>query len=1196
MKKNYLFILMIAISAIQASAQSYSTPHKFRYRQNMTEKELYDMEFLQNMGKEDWQQFTQDPRFNADKVIALKTEWKKNHRKEHGTPKSSQTAGQTNCYWIEPTSDWEHPNTIQWPGSPGNSTDNYSSAISLGWNFNYFGQNFNQVVLTTKGTIALGNAGYIDFTPSAFPDPLASETNVQHDHICGFWTDFDFGAIGDLYYSLTPERLIVTYVNVGYWPNHDDLYNTFQMIITPDGSNFIGGGNNVRFTYLDMQFANSQISGASSGCGATNNLANVGCDRLSGTQHYAFGRFNICGSEQYNGPYGVNANQQDGVDWLDGRVIDFNTSVSNFNNNQPPVPVGEACDTITMCIGETFHMNLAFTSPESTQSTSIAWTQSGTGFSATATSGNAAILNNATFVASAANVGTNTVTITATDNGTPAASTVATYVFLVDDVVPPAISIDGVLTICAGQETELTASAGFDSYEWSNGLAGPTTTIDDPGAVTVVGHYGLCSSIATVNVDVTPYFIPQLVGGNTPIEVCPGIDTVVCVIGDYATYSWEIYPGYDGEFVAGTALDGPCAEVTGNVNGNYAIYVTDSTGCQGFNIKLVNTTPVFPCESNDLNNGPKCDGLEPLSFCGYTVPAEDNLVVYGLSTSQNGWQGSYINVYLYPADGGPMETYFFTTFGSLNVFDDVMIGAGDSIAIEYFSNNATNNNSLWVFNCGQNSPTIINGPLSDGIVWSALSTCYPSALPGTWSVTGPAGWSFSDNTQMTTVFTPGQYGEYELCFNNPTCAYDYCYNVVYTAPPTISLTPSTDVLLCDNESIEASAIVSDLANNATITWSGQGVVQNADEVTAAVGPYTGYTNTAVTINVENACGSATASFDVTHQPLAPEPSLNPVPLCANGSVTLDPIPAAQENSALQYDWNPGTSSGSTLTVTQAGTYSVMVFNNCDTSQTATVDIALVPAATITNVSPSNILECEDLTVPLQVQYANGVAYTVAWTGPVNATTNQITADQDGQYCYNITDIFGCNTSTNGCIQVEISSAPTVNSGSTELLALCPRECKQLELISPAEDTIFSWATTCNTYPITSNSGTINYCADNVPVECLGTPIVITGTVTNLCGAAQASWNIQSNACELTVPNIFTPNGSSENESFYIKGLENYTKANLQIFDRWGKLVYESENYKNDWRAQEMSEGTYYYILTLPYGIKTEYKGYVQIAR
>ncbi|MFM7310800.1 MAG: hypothetical protein ACKOZY_09340, partial [Flavobacteriales bacterium] len=108
MKKNYLFILMIAISAIQASAQSYSTPHKFRYRQNMTEKELYDIEFLQNMGKEDWQQFSQDPRFNADKVIALKTEWKKNHRKEHGTPKSSQTAGQTNCYWIEPTSDWEH--------------------------------------------------------------------------------------------------------------------------------------------------------------------------------------------------------------------------------------------------------------------------------------------------------------------------------------------------------------------------------------------------------------------------------------------------------------------------------------------------------------------------------------------------------------------------------------------------------------------------------------------------------------------------------------------------------------------------------------------------------------------------------------------------------------------------------------------------------------------------------------------------------------------------------------------------------------------------------------------------------------------------------------------------------------------------------------------------------------------------------
>ena len=153
-----------------------------------------------------------------------------------------------------------------------------------------------------------------------------------------------------------------------------------------------------------------------------------------------------------------------------------------------------------------------------------------------------------------------------------------TYTFIVEDIVPPPIEISGLLNICAGQVTQLTATDGFDSYTWSNGETGTTASISQPGTVTVTGHYGFCSAVATAVIDVTPYFIPQLVGGNIPIEICPGIDTVVCVLGDYASYQWQISPGYDGEFVPGTPLDEACAQVTGNVNGNYEILVTDASG------------------------------------------------------------------------------------------------------------------------------------------------------------------------------------------------------------------------------------------------------------------------------------------------------------------------------------------------------------------------------------------------------------------------------------------------------------------------------------------------------------------------------------------------------------------------------------------------------------------------------------------
>jgi gliding motility-associated-like protein len=1199
MKKYLLFGLFIWMIALGATAQEhyYTAPFNARYSPKMTEEQLYSKAFLQKMSKEDWVRFTQDSRFDADRVARLKTDWKRESERALAQQKSTQTSGESNCNWIEPTADYEHPNTIQWPGSPGNSTDNYSAPINLGWNFNFFGTNYNQVVLTTKGTIVLGNTGYIDFTPSAFPDPLGTETNQQYNHIAGFWTDFDFAASGDLYYLLTPEALYINYVNVGYWPNFGDKTNTFQMIITPDGSNVIGGGNNVQFVYLDMQFVNSQISGATGGCQANNNFANVGADRSSGTQHYAFGRFNYCNSTAWDGPYGVQANNQDGVDWLDGRVIEFNTSVTNFVANQPPVVVGEACDTITMCVGETFDFNLAFTSPESTQTTNITFTSSSSGFSATSSSGNAAVLNNATFTASPSNVGTNTVTITATDSGSPAASTVVTYTFIVEDIVPPPIEITGLLNICAGQVTELTATDGFDSYTWSNGATGTTANVSQPGTITVTGHYGFCSAVATAEIDVTPYFIPQLEGGNIPIELCPGIDTVVCVLGDYVSYQWQISPGYDGEFVPGTPLDEACAQVTGNVNGNYEILVTDASGCQGFNIKLVTTSPSTPCATNDDNNGVRCDGLQVLDFCGYSVPPEDNLIIYALSTNQNGWQGSYINIYVYPADGGPVEEYFLTSFGALTLYDDILIGAGDSVSIEYFANgNNFQGNSLWVINCGQNSPTIIPAPLTTGLVWSGASTCVATELAGTWSVNGPGGWAFSDPTQMTTSWTPTQYGVYELCFSNANCAFDYCYNIEYAQTPNITITPGLPIALCDAQTAEQSVVVNDPSGSGTISWTGPGVTPSADGLSVVVGPYTDYTNATISASITNACGTFSDTFNVSYQPDVPEPSLQDMPLCQNGNVILDPIPSALDNAALQYDWNPGNNSGSTLNVSVPGVYTVIVSNDCDESNPVTAAVYGVAAANITSAPPASILECNNNEVTLTVQYADPANYSASWEGPNDSQTGTVIADVDGSYCYTVTDNYGCNSEATGCVNVNISGAPSTSSGSSDLLALCPRECKNLEVISDAEDATVTWTTSCSDFTIPTTGASLNYCADNVPQSCLGEVVILSANISNGCGTAIATWQIQSNACEVKIPNVFTPNGGQGNDSFEIAGLEKYTGAELTVFNRWGHKVYESTNYRNDWRATDLSEGTYWYVLTLPYGIKTEYKGTVEILR
>jgi gliding motility-associated-like protein len=76
--------------------------------------------------------------------------------------------------------------------------------------------------------------------------------------------------------------------------------------------------------------------------------------------------------------------------------------------------------------------------------------------------------------------------------------------------------------------------------------------------------------------------------------------------------------------------------------------------------------------------------------------------------------------------------------------------------------------------------------------------------------------------------------------------------------------------------------------------------------------------------------------------------------------------------------------------------------------------------------------------------------------------------------------------------------------------------------------------------------------------------------------------------ELTIPNIFTPNGDGYNDRFaiQIKGeskKEDFRQAYLSneflVFDRWGKKVFSQLNYgSEDWDGSNLSDGTYYYIL------------------
>ncbi|HYG49376.1 MAG TPA: gliding motility-associated C-terminal domain-containing protein, partial [Flavobacteriales bacterium] len=111
----------------------------------------------------------------------------------------------------------------------------------------------------------------------------------------------------------------------------------------------------------------------------------------------------------------------------------------------------------------------------------------------------------------------------------------------------------------------------------------------------------------------------------------------------------------------------------------------------------------------------------------------------------------------------------------------------------------------------------------------------------------------------------------------------------------------------------------------------------------------------------------------------------------------------------------------------------------------------------------------------------------------------------------------------------------------------------------------------------------------------------TGFVT-ICHYTTTSLGCDDSSCqtilildmELQYPNIITPNGDGINDALYFKALEFYPDNKLEVFNRWGNLLYEKAGYTNDWNAPDLTDGVYYYVLNIK--DKEPYKSILHIVR
>jgi gliding motility-associated-like protein len=84
-----------------------------------------------------------------------------------------------------------------------------------------------------------------------------------------------------------------------------------------------------------------------------------------------------------------------------------------------------------------------------------------------------------------------------------------------------------------------------------------------------------------------------------------------------------------------------------------------------------------------------------------------------------------------------------------------------------------------------------------------------------------------------------------------------------------------------------------------------------------------------------------------------------------------------------------------------------------------------------------------------------------------------------------------------------------------------------------------------------------------------------------------------------IPNVFTPNSDGVNDRWVIKNLADYDDCTMDVFNRYGQVVYRSTGYNREWdgtsNGKPLPAGTYYYIIDQKKGLKP-LSGFVDIVR
>lgn len=729
------------------------------------------------------------------------------------------------------------------------------------------------------------------------------------------------------------------------------------------------------------------------------------------------------------------------------------------------------------------------------------------------------------------------------------------------------LSLTSTPSSCSGNngtaQVSVTGGAAPFSYSWSptGGNAANAVGLTSGTYTVNVSESNGCSKTGTVLVGSGATLSLTATSINASCNGATNGSAQVSVSGGTMPYSYNWLP-----------TGGNLATASGLGAGTYTAFVSSANGCSGSVTVNVNqsatlnatvssqSTSCFGASDGAASVVASGGGIYSYTWSpgGLNTPTITSLAsgIYSVNVASS---GCLVTQTVAVAQGLPLNitssSQSVSCFGAADGSAQVTVTGGTSPFSYTWSpiaSNAATVNSLssgvYTVNVssangclGTKTISVAQGAPLNIIVSSQSVSCLGASDGSVQAVVnggvGPYSFTWTPsglNTSSLTGLPSGNYTVQSISSNG--CIGSQSVSILPGLPLNVVIT-SKNVSCFGLSDGNAAALVSNGTGPFTYSWTPLGL-NTASVSSLASGSYS------VKVSNSNGCTGTQTVF------------INPA-LPINVSITTQSISCAGSlnggahvlvtggTAPYSYTWSPGAVNTASISNLSQGTYTCLIsdFNSCTSS--VSININTVPSPTVT---ANSATVCAGTPATL---YASGaVSYT--WI-PGNTKGQVFSVSPLITTTYTLVGInqFGCVDSVT--TSVAVNPLPTAIAGNDTTVNMD----EPITLIGTGSD-FYGWIPIANNAPLLCN-----YCHEITENPQYNTCYVLEAINSyncknwdTVCVTVTQDWNIY-------IPNAFTPNKNDINDVFIPVGY-GITDIEIEIFDRWGALIFKSDDKTKGW--------------------------------